>query len=127
MTSSNFAETILGEAVNSAVADTATQLDSAAGNLPIVKAVYSGLVADVSGNSLIINVGTKAGVRVGDKVEISRAVRTVKDPATGKVLKTVTNRLGDATVTEVDADSATVTYNGSTPPKVGDVVNSGSQ
>jgi curli biogenesis system outer membrane secretion channel CsgG len=127
MTSSNFAETILGEAVTSAVADTATQLDNAAANLPTVKAAYSGLVADVSGNTLIINVGSKVGVRVGDKVEISRAVRTVKDPATGKVLKTVTSKLGDATVTEVDPDSATVTYSGATPPKVGDVVNSSGQ
>ena len=127
MTSSNFAETILGEAVTKAVADTATQLDGAAANLPIVKAVYSGLVADVSGNSLIINVGSKSGVRVGDKVEISRAVRTVKDPATGKVLKTITNKLGEATVTEVDADSATANYSGAAPPKVGDVVNSSGQ
>jgi len=60
-------------------------------------------------------------VRVGDTIDISRAVRTVKDPTTGKVLKTVTNKLGTATVTDVDADSATATYSGATPPKVGDV------
>jgi len=45
----------------------------------------------------------------------------VKDPTTGKVLKTVTSQLGVATVTDVDADSATATYAGATPPKVGDV------
>jgi curli biogenesis system outer membrane secretion channel CsgG len=121
MSSSNFAQTILGEAVNKAVADCATQLDNAAGTLPIIKATYSGLVADVSGTTLIINIGNKVGVRVGDTIDISRAIRTVKDPTTGKVLKTVTNKLGSATVTDVDADSATVTYNGATPPKVGDV------
>jgi curli biogenesis system outer membrane secretion channel CsgG len=121
MSSSNFAQTILGEAVNKAVTDCATQLDNAAGTLPIIKATYSGLVADVSGNTLIINIGNKVGVRVGDTIDISRAIRTVKDPTTGKVLKTVTNKLGSATVTDVDADSATATYAGATPPKVGDV------
>lgn len=121
MSSSNFAQTILGEAVNKAVADCAGQLDNAASTLPTIKATYSGVVADVSGNTLIINVGNKAGVRVGDVIDISRAVRTVKDPTTGKVLKTVTNKLGSATVTEVDSDSATATYNGAAPPKVGDV------
>jgi hypothetical protein len=121
MSSSNFSQTILGEAVNKAVTDCATQLDAAAGTLPIIKATYSGVVADVSGNTLIINIGNKVGVRVGDTIQISRPVRTVKDPTTGKVLKTVTNQLGSATVTDVDADSATATYTGPTPPKVGDV------
>jgi len=84
----------------------------------------SGLVADVSGNTLIINVGSKSGLRVGDKLEVSRAARTIKDPATGKVLKTVTNKIGDATVTEVDADSATASFNGSAVAKVGDIARS---
>jgi hypothetical protein len=83
--------------------------------------VVSGLVADVSGKTLIVNVGRKAGLKVGDKLEIGRAVRTVKDPATGKVIKTITNKIGEAVVTEIDDDSATVTFTGTTPPKVGDV------
>jgi len=124
MTSKNFAETLLGEAVGQSVTSTATQLDDAAANLPTVKANVSGLVADVSGNTLIINVGSKSGLRVGDKLEISRAGRVIKDPATQKVLKTITSKLGDATVTEVDTDSATVTYNGTAPAKVGDIAKS---
>jgi curli biogenesis system outer membrane secretion channel CsgG len=121
MTSSNFAQTILGEAVTKAVKDAATQLDSKADTLPTFKATYSGLVADVSGNTLIINIGNKVGVRVGDTMQISRPIRTVKDPTTGKVIKTVTSQLGTATVTDVDADTATATFAGATPPKVGDV------
>jgi len=117
----NFGSTLIGEAVMEAVGNVGNQLDTSSANLPTHKAEYTGLVADVSGNTLILNIGTKAGVRVGDSVEISRAVRTVKDPATGKVLKTVTNKIGDATVTEVDPDSATVNFNGSGPAKVGDV------
>jgi hypothetical protein len=121
MGSSNFSQTILGEAVKQAVTDTATQLDTAATNLPTVKVSVSGLVADVSGNTLIINVGSKTGLKVGDTLDISRQVRTVKDPATGKVLKAITDKVGSATVTQVDQDSATATFNGTTPPKVGDV------
>ena len=124
MSSKNFAETLLGEAVGQSVASTATQLDDASGKLPTVKVEVSGLVADVSGNTLIINVGSKSGLRVGDKLEVSRAARTIKDPATGKVLKTVTNKIGDATVTEVDADSATASFNGSAVAKVGDIARS---
>jgi hypothetical protein len=78
-------------------------------------------VADVSGSTLIINVGSKTGLRVGDKLEISRAVRQIKDPTSGKVIKTVTNKIGDGTVTEIDSDSATLSFNGTGPAKVGDV------
>jgi curli biogenesis system outer membrane secretion channel CsgG len=122
MGSSNFGQTILGEAVQAAVADTATQLDTAAGNLPTVKVSVSGLVADVSGNTLIINVGSKTGLKVGDTLDINRQVRTVKDPATGKVLKAITDKIGSGTVTQIDQDSATVTFTGTGPAKVGDVV-----
>jgi curli biogenesis system outer membrane secretion channel CsgG len=121
MTSSNFAQTILGEAVTKAVKDAAGQLDSKADALPTYKATYSGLVADVSANTLIINIGNKLGVRSGDVMQISRAIRTVKDPTTGKVIKTVTSQLGTCNVTDVDADTATCTFAGATPPKVGDV------
>jgi curli biogenesis system outer membrane secretion channel CsgG len=122
MGSSNFGQTILGEAVKQAVTDTATKLDSAATKIPTVKVSVSGLVADVSGNTLILNVGSKAGVKLGDVLDISRQVRTVKDPATGKVLKSITDKVGSATVTQVDGDSATATFNGASAPKVGDVV-----
>jgi curli biogenesis system outer membrane secretion channel CsgG len=122
MSSSNFADTILGEAVHQAVDSMATQLDEKAAALPTRKIEIDGLVADVSGNTIILNVGSKAGVKVGDTLDISRPTRTIKDPATGKVLKTVTNKMGTATVTEVDEGSATATYTGSAPAKVGDAV-----
>jgi len=124
MSSSNFGATILGEAVSKAVDSMATQLDTDAAKLPTVKIQVSGLVADVSGNTLILDVGTKAGVHVGAKLEISHKVRTIKDPATGKVLKVITNKLGDATVTQADDNSSTATFSGTTPPQVGDIVES---
>ena len=122
MGSSNFANTILGEAVHKAVDDTGAQLDGAVDKVPTIKLEVNGLVADVSGNTLIVNVGKKAGVKVGDKLTVTRQVRVVKDPATGKVIKSVEDRVGEMTVTETDSDSATGTFSGSGPAKVGDVV-----
>lgn len=122
MGSSNFANTILGEAVRKAVDDTGAQLDANSDKVPTIKLQINGLVADVSGNTLILNVGKKVGVKVGDKLIISRQVRVVKDPATGKVIKSVEDKIGDAVVTDVDDDSATATFSGSGAPKVGDVV-----
>jgi len=122
MGSSNFANTILGEAVRKAVDDTGAQLDTNADKVPTIRLEINGLVADVSGNTLIVNVGKSAGVKVGDKLTISRPVRVVKDPATGKVIKSVVDKIGEGTVTEVDNDSATLTFTGTGPAKVGDVV-----
>ena len=123
MSSSNFGATILGEAVHQAVDNLGQQLDDKAGALPTHKVVVSGEVADVSGNQLILNVGSNNGLKVGDVLEISRPVRTVKDPATGKVLKVITQKIGDATVTQVDAGDSTVTLNSATPAQVGDQAN----
>ncbi len=122
MSSSNFGATILGEAVHKAVDSLGQQLDDKAAAMPTHKVEISGLVADVSGNSLILNVGSKSGVKVGDVLQISRVVRTVKDPATGKVIKSIANKIGDAKVTEVDENSATVIFTGAEVAKVGDAV-----
>jgi len=120
MGSSNFANSILGEAVNAAVADLGQQLDDKADLLPTVKVEVSGLVADVEGNTVILNVGTKAGVKVGDHLAISRKGKEIRDPATGKVLKVVLTKLGDLTITQADESSSTGTFSGPKPPQVGD-------
>ena len=122
MSSSNFGETILGEAVHQAVDNVGQQLDQKAAALPTQQVQFSGVVADVTGNTLVLNVGRKAGVKVGDQLTVSRKVKDVKDPSTGTVIKTIVDPVGTATVTEVDELSATATFNGSAPAKVGDLV-----
>jgi curli biogenesis system outer membrane secretion channel CsgG len=120
MTSSNFANTILGEACTAAVQNLGNQLTQQSTNLPTKTVVVSGLVADVSGNTLVLNVGSKAGVRVGDKLQIKRVGREIRDPATGKVIRRTEEMLGDLAITEVDELSAVGKYTGVAGVKVGD-------
>lgn len=122
MTSKNFANTILGEAVTSAVASLCQQLDQGAGKMPARTVTINGLIADVSGNTVILNIGSRGGVKVGDRLQVRRKVREVRDPATGKVLRSIEDRVGEVVITEADEGSSVGTYSGSGAPKVGDVV-----
>jgi curli biogenesis system outer membrane secretion channel CsgG len=122
MRSSNFANTIIGEAVAQAVTGLGKQLQDSASRLPTTVVKLDGLVADASGDTLILNVGSKAGVRVGAKLSVARTGREVKDPATGRVIRRIEESLGEVTITEVDEQSAVGKYTGSSPAKVGDRV-----
>src|SRR2546422_782890 len=123
MRSTNFANTILGEAVNSAVSSVAQQLDAKAGALPASKLSLSGLVADAAPDGgMVINIGSKAGVKVGDRLAIKRETRKITDPATGKVIRRIEDHIGDLVITEVDEQSAVGKFTGPRPAKVGDTV-----
>jgi curli biogenesis system outer membrane secretion channel CsgG len=123
MSSKNFAQTVLGAAVNKAVVEVAHGLDQKAGALPAKIATIDGLVADAaSDGTIVLNVGTRAGVKVGDKLDIKRTGRTITDPATGKVIRRIEESVGTVTITEVDAQSAVGKFSGSGQPKVGDTV-----
>ena len=123
MSSSNFANTLLGEAVTNAVKATATQLNSKAGALPTTVIEISGLVADAAPDGTVtINVGSKSGVKKGDTLEIKRKIREIRDPATGKVLRAVEDKVGAIVITEVDEGSAVGKFTGAQPAKVGDTV-----
>jgi curli biogenesis system outer membrane secretion channel CsgG len=125
MKSSNFGATILGEATTKAVTDMAVQLESKAGSLPTVVVQISALVADAAPDgTIIINVGSKGGVKVGDTLAIKRKVREVKDPATGKVLRSIEDPVGSLVITQVDDSSATGKFTGTVTPQVGDTVSS---
>lgn len=124
MTSKNFAATLIGEAVHKAVNQLSQELEAGAAKLPARVVQVNGLIADVSGNTVILNVGSRAGVKVGDRLQVRRKIREVRDPATGKVIRALENTIGEVVVTEVDEVSAVGTYSGTTPPKVGDAVRS---
>lgn len=120
MTSSSFQDTMLGEAVNRAAQLVAANLNEFGSKLAAARVDYSGVVADVSGDTLILNVGRLKGVQVGDTVEISRAGRTILDPQTKKVLRTITGKIGTARITEVDEGSSVARLIGSAATQVGD-------
>lgn len=126
MTSSNFAQTIIGEATTQAVAQVAQGLIADSGRLPNAPpppaVVVSGEIADASSPDIIINVGSSAGVKVGDTLDVARVVRVVRDPATGKPLRSITRPIGQLTITSVDSGSAVGRFSGAGAPKIGDSV-----
>jgi hypothetical protein len=122
MSSSNFAETIIGEAVNGAVTELAGKLSGDSGKLPHQTVQVNGLVADATGNEIVINVGSRGGVHVGDRLAVTRVSRVIKDPSTGKPLRSVEEPVGQLQITSVDEGSAVGTFTGTGQAKVGDVV-----
>ncbi len=120
---SNFAETIIGEAVMDAVtklsADLSTRGAGAAGSAKEVEIETS--VADISGASITISAGSAAGIANGMKLTVFRKGKEIKDPTTGEVLDVQTDRIGDLVITSVRERIATGTYSGAAA-KVGDVV-----
>ena len=121
MSSSNFASTILGEATRLAVDSLVIELGAAAPKIRESIAAITALVADVSGDQLVINVGTAGGVRIGTEYVVVRPGREIKDPATGNVLRRETAPVGKIKITTADERSATGTLTGD-PAHVGDCV-----
>lgn len=123
MKGSNFAASILGEAVHASVASVAQQLEAKAGALPTKTISVDGLVADAAPDgTIVINVGSNSGVKKGDKLQVKRVTRKITDPATGKVIRQIEDTVGELTITEVDATSAVGKFSGGGKPQVGDTV-----
>ncbi len=128
MRSKNFRETILGAAVNKAVSDVANGLDQKAAALPTKTLQIDGLVADASADgTVIVNVGSAAGVKVGSQLLVKRIGKEIHDPATGKVIRRIEDSIGTLTITDVDAQSAVGKFTGPGQPQVGDTVSSPKQ
>ena len=113
MTSSNFAQTIIGEATQDCVNKLADILLEQTANMKKSVRPVEGRVADVSGRTLTLNVGGNDGVNVGETFEVLRIVREVKDPVTKETLDVVTEKTGEMTITNVRDKIATGSYTGS--------------
>ena len=125
MNSSNFAQTILGEAVTEAVTTLCKGLDADSPKLPVSAPPVihiKGEVADFTNGVMVVNVGSKDGLKLGDRLQVTRTLRVIKDPETGKVLRTIDQKLGEFTVTSVDTNSAVGSFSGAGTPKVTDIV-----
>jgi curli biogenesis system outer membrane secretion channel CsgG len=106
MSSSGFQETIIGEAVQAAVEDMSKDIIASNEKLKVRTVMVEGLVAAVDAGMIILNVGAKNGLKVGDQLSVERVGREIKDPATGQVIRRMTTKIGVIEVTDVDAGSA---------------------
>ncbi len=120
--SSDFQQTIIGEATKTAVDNLSTDLVSSAPKVGVRTITVEGQVAAIDGGQIILNVGKKAGVNVGDQLEVMRVTREIKDPATGAVLRRLTTSIGIVKATDVDDVSSICTPVSGTDFKAGDRV-----
>lgn len=115
---------LLGEASGLAVDEIVSQLAAVAPKLaamPATLPVEEMVVADVTGNQLVLNKGGVHGFRPGMVVSIERVIKAIKDPITGKVLRRQTHSIGRIQLTEVDSQSSIGKILTGTGFKVGDV------
>jgi curli biogenesis system outer membrane secretion channel CsgG len=119
--SSDFQQTIIGEAVKQAVEQLSGNVIAGKDKLQARTIVVEGLVASVDADGVVLNVGAKAGLRVGNQLSIERVSKEIKDPATGKVLRRMTNKVGVVQVTDVDDGSSVAKVVSGTGFKVGDL------
>ncbi len=122
MESSNFAETIIGEAVTQCIDQLAVVLEEQASQIEPTKIAISALVAKVTGGQVIFTAGAPDGVQEGQKLEVHRMIEEVKHPVTGEVLESITDKVGEITVTRVSNSISYGAFMGSGTPQVGDQV-----
>ncbi len=125
--SSDFQNTIIGEATKQAVDTLVTDLVSDSSKVSVRTITVEGLVAAVDGGQVILNVGTRAGVKVGDQLEVMRVTKEIKDPATGAVIRRLSTNIGVVKATDVDDASAVCVPVSGTDFKTGDSVKSVTQ
>lgn len=106
--SGEFRKTSLGAALRDAVNQVADGLaEKAYGNGPAVPASISGLVAYVSDNKVIVNLGVNDGVQPGMNFIIHHVIEVVRDPKTGEIIDEVTEPVAEIAVAEVKEKSST--------------------
>jgi curli biogenesis system outer membrane secretion channel CsgG len=119
---SDFQNTIIGEAVKAATEKLSTEVVAGKDRLVARTVVVEGLVAAADGGEIVLNVGGKAGLKVGDQLNVERVGREIKDPATGKVIRRMTSPVGVIRIKDVDDQSAVASVVSGSGFKVGDSV-----
>jgi curli biogenesis system outer membrane secretion channel CsgG len=112
MTSSNFAESMVGQATQDCVNKLAAILDDQATNMKRTVREVETSVVDVTGNTVMIGAGGNDGVSVGEVFEIHHILKEVKDPNTQEILDRKTEMIGQMTITSVRPKVSTGTYSG---------------
>jgi hypothetical protein len=89
--------------------------------------IIEGTIAAVESGQIVLNVGKKVGVKVGDQFNVERVTKEIKDPATGAVIRRLSTTVGVVKATDVDDLSSVCEAVSGTGFKVGDAVKTGSQ
>lgn len=90
----DFDESIVGKATRAAIEEIMKKIDSQMDGLP-----WQGKIIKVAGNSVFINSGAEAGVKVGDVFAIYSKGEELIDPDTGISLGAVETKIGEIGVT----------------------------
>jgi curli biogenesis system outer membrane secretion channel CsgG len=122
--SSDFQNTIIGEAVKMAVDKLTVEVISNASRIAVRTITVDGLIAAVEDGQIVLNVGRRAGVNVGDQLEVVRVTKEIKDPDTGTVIRRLTSSIGIIKATDVDDASAVCAPVSGSNFQVGDRVKS---
>lgn len=123
MDSNNFVQSMIGEATTAAVNELAKELVSENANLPTWAAPpLQGQITQASTPNIVIDVGSGSGLKVGDKMLVTRVVHVERDRVTETAVGAVEDEVGVLTIISVQDDSAVGRFSGAKPPKVGDQV-----
>ncbi len=114
---------VVSESLDKAISQLAAQLEPSFIKLPLRAPMVDGLVADVNeSGQLVLNIGARQGVKIGDRLQVLRGGNEIRDPATGKVLMTKETPLGEAVVTEVHDIFCLAQYRGNDRVQIRDLV-----
>jgi len=119
--SSDFQQTIIGEATKTAVEQMSQEVIANSNRITAKTVVIQGLVAAVDGGLVVLNVGGKAGIKVGDQFSVERVTREIKDPATGAVIRRLSTQVGVIKASDVDDASAVCNIVSGADFKAGDL------
>jgi len=112
MTSSNFGQTIIGEATIAACDQLAEIMNSKIPGLPKKQVDVEARIADVSGSTITLAAGGNDGIQVGDRFEVFHVISEIKDPTTGEILDSKVEKAGDLVITSVRDRIAIGQYSG---------------
>ena len=121
MLGSDFVQSLLPEATERAIDQVAAQLNDFADKIPALSRSFDGLVAEVTGSTLTLNIGRRSGIRIDDRLEVFRAARAA-DASGSSAIPPTPLKIGTATVTEVSDDYSTATFSGPNPAQPADHV-----
>jgi curli biogenesis system outer membrane secretion channel CsgG len=122
MGSSDFRETILGEATHAAVEELSVEIIDSENRIKLSKIAVKGQVAYAEEGLIILNVGSNHGVHAGMELSVVRVKKVIKDPATGRVLRELVDDVAKIRITKSDAGSSEAQLISGSGIKIGDTV-----